>query len=371
MALDTDYTHYKKHGSGDRVQGNNFYQDIGTIDYRDFEQLQNSHSLYLILTPPMDLNSLGNNFSASFDRDGVLDSIGTFLGGAVSLLGTANCGLFSSAVDQSNLNKLLDYYQNHLINGHLMKCSSLLEGVTGLKPMSIQSEKLIENNIGKGLSIPIGRTKGEEQELTLTFNETTNLDVFNTFFTIMSYQRSVIEGNREPIAEFILNGIIDYMFQLYVINFDKTGRKVLSTVKMSNITLTSLSAEPLESSLSSSEHKKTTITISVRDFDYNNFGVFDELEDYGVLPNSKYEFNSRTKMIDYKQGILSVRDFRSETAGMNERNDPNSGSNFIKDVGMTMFPNVGSDIDNLFSDCSSGGSKLGSLGSLASTIGVI
>ena len=374
MSLEVDFSHYQKHGDKKRKPGNNFFQDIGTIDYRSFEQLQNSHSLYVILTPPMDLNKLGNNFSDSYERgnSGFLDKIGSFAGKAVNFMGGADCGLFSDAEDQSNLNLLLDYYQNYLISGHLLRCSSLLEGITGLKPLSIQSEKLIENNVGKGLSMPIGRTKGEETEMTLSFNETTDLDTFNTFFTIMSYQRSVIEGSREPIEEFILNGIIDYMFQIYVINFDKTGRKVLSTVKLSNITLKSLSAETLESTLQSSEHKKTTVTVDVRDFVYNDYGVFKELEDYGVLPANKYRFNMQTKMLELVSGgDFNSRDFRGETVGMEGSGSNHSGSSFFRDVGRTMFPKIGGAVDKIFNSggCASNTNKISALQSLSSGIG--
>ncbi len=375
MVLDLDFSHYSKHGDGERKQGNNFYQDIGTIDYRDFEQLQNSHSLYMILTPPMDLNGLGNSFSKNYERDSsnFLSKTSDAFGNVIDFIGGSACNLFSDLEDQTNLNVMLDYYQKHLISGHLMKCSSLLEGIAGLKNLGIQTEKVIENNVGKGLSLPVARTKGDETEMTLSFNETTDLDVFNTFFTIMSYQRSVIEGNRSPLDEFVYNGIIDYMFQIYVVNFDKTGQRVLSTVKLSNITLTNVSAETLESNLDSGEHKKTTITIAVSDFIYNNFGIFKELEDYGVLPRDKYVFNERNKYLEYgdgKSGYLG-RDFKSEVSGYSNSSSNFSGSSLIRDVGRTLFPAVGTTIDHVFNndECASNASKLASIGSLTSGLG--
>jgi len=332
MALDQDFSHYAKHGDGVRRLGNNFYQDLDSIDYRDFEQLQNSHTLYLIITPPMDLSDFGSKARLGDPGEG----------------GGRDGGDYADAENQANLNKQLEYYSRQLISGHLMRCSSLLEGVEGLRSDTLKVEKTIENTIGKGLSIGRASSRSDETEMTLSFNETKDLDVYNTFSTIMAYQKAVIDGHRNPIREYVYNGILDYVFQLYAINFDRTGQRVLSTVKLSNITLVEVTVGLLESNLNASEHKKTVISVRVQDFTYNDYGIFDELEDYGVLPASKYKFNTRRKALEYvRSSEESQKMATSKHGDKNDLNGTNSTLDFLADAGRTLFPNTGGSLDDI------------------------
>jgi len=362
--LDQDFSHYQKHGDMQRKQGNNFFQDLNAIDYRDFEHLQNSHTLYLILTPPMDLAGLTSNSNNNTDSKGFAGAVSSAANAVNSFLtGGSDCGGYADAEDQSNLNINLNYYADNLISGHLMKCSSLLEGLSGLKTKDMKVEKVIESTIGKGLSVGRASSRSDETEMTLSFNETKDLDVYNTFITIMEYQKAVVDGHRDPIEDYVLNGIIDYVFQLYAINFDGTGLRVLSTVKMSNITLVEVNSEIMESSLNSIEHKKTIVQIRVSDFTYNDYGIFQELDDYGILPSSKYIFNERTKSLEYAQSANSASNI-TEAQG----SDNNSTSDFLMDVGKTMFPNTGGSLEKIFNNdgCSSNVNKMSSIQSIAS-----
>ena len=248
----------------------NIYDSLGLVDIDQMENLQTVVSLILITAPPIQEN----------------DSMDTAM------------------------REKIKHYNNAFKNGNVLKCSSMVNSVSGMSEFSLKEEKYIENSIKEQLMIPLQASTGAK-DITLKFNEDRYSTAFNTFNTIYEYMKKVIRGNIRPSENALKFNELDYFFSVYVINLEPNGIAVQSTIKFANCFLKSVNHDPIQPSKQVTEHKQTDIAFRCQTTRVNDFeNTFYELYELGILKRGLHNFTIENRQIHGTQtisnGVISI-----------------------------------------------------------------
>ena len=371
MSLGTDFSKDKKLLS----------TDIGGIDISEIDNLQNLASLIVITAPPLNREASGlgsfqtptESFSNSAGLTDIISDVSNIVTNVSNLFRTGSCELNLDAdpVSKEMLQKNLDNYKKNLISGNLLRCSTLVEGIKGLPNHTVKSTKFIENADNISYELPVSGSVGGPSPLTLTLNETQHLDGYLTFFTIWYYMKEVLRGTVNPPDFYNENGILNYSFSIYLINFEPNGTQVKSTVKLTNCIIKSLSNSAVEFDKKEREQKTTDVEITFDGMIINDDRVFYELSEFGILPQHKYSFNPASGKLVQDSNTTAKKIDNVFGAKADEFLNSPAG-NLLADIGRQSFPsvfnvydrirniktcstNVGTNVNNL-------ANKLGNLG---------